>query len=85
MDVSSRSAVSRLTCEAGVTFTRGTEVTIQFDEEQYVGASIFLLASVLQTFLGLYCAVNSFSRLTAKTRKGVLKRWAPLAGEQSLL
>jgi type VI secretion system protein ImpG len=85
IDVSSRSAISRVTCEAGVTFARGTDVTIQFDDEQYVGTSIFLLASVLRTFLGLYCAVNSFSRLTAKTHKGVLKRWVPLSGEQSLL
>jgi hypothetical protein len=29
--------------------------------------------------------VNSFSRLTARTRKGVLKQWPPLAGEQILL
>ena len=58
---------------------------IEFDEEQYVGTGVFLLASVLRRFLGLYSAVNSFSRMTAKTRKGVLKQWPPLAGEQILL
>jgi len=83
--VSSRPAVSRVYSETGVTFCRGTDVTIQFDEDQYIGTGVFLLASVLERFLGLYCAVNSFSRLTATTRKGVLKQWAPLAGEQNLL
>ena len=48
-------------------------------------AGVFLLASVLQRFLGLYSAVNSFSRLTAKTKRGVLKQWAPMAGEQMVL
>jgi type VI secretion system protein ImpG len=84
-DITSRSCVSRVLSETGVTFCRGTDVTLEFDEEQYVGSGVFLLACVLQQFLGLYSAVNSFSRVTAKTRKGVLKQWSPLAGEQVLL
>lgn len=84
-DVTSRSAVSRVNSPAGVTFCRGTDVTIEFNEEQYVGTGVFLLSSVLQRFLGLYSAVNSFSRLTVRTRKGVLKQWPPLVGEQILL
>ncbi len=83
--VTSRSSISRVTSSTGVAFCRGTDVTLEFDEAQYVGAGVFLLACVLQRFLGLYAAVNSFSRLTARTRKGVLKQWPPLAGEQILL
>ena len=84
-DVTSRSCVSRVFSETGVTFCRGTDVTLQFDEDQYVGSGVFLLACVLQRFLGMYSAVNSFSRVTARTRKGVLKQWFPLAGDQILL
>jgi type VI secretion system protein ImpG len=83
--VTSRSAVSRVLSETGVTFCRGTDVTLEFDEDQYAGAGVFLLASILERFLGMYSAVNSFSRVTARTRKGVLKQWPPLAGEQFLL
>ncbi len=83
--VSSRSCLSRVVSDTGIAFCRGTEVTLEFDDEQYVGAGAFLLACVLQRFLGLYSAVNSFSRVIAKTRKGVLKQWPPLAGEQFLL
>ena len=84
-NVSSRSAVSRVNSPVGVTFCRGTDVTVDFDEEQYVGTGVFLLSSVLQRFMGLYSAVNSFTRLTARTKKGVLKQWPPLVGEQVLL
>jgi type VI secretion system protein ImpG len=83
--VTSRSSISRVRSSTGVAFCRGTDVTLEFDESQYVGTGVFLLASVLQRFLGLYAAVNSFSRLTARTGKGVLKQWPPLAGEQILL
>jgi type VI secretion system protein ImpG len=83
--VTSRSSISRVTSDTGVAFCRGTDVTLEFDDDQYVGAGVFLLASVLQRFLGLYSAVNSFSRVTAKTKKGVVKQWPPLAGEQILL
>jgi type VI secretion system protein ImpG len=83
--VSSRSSISRVTSPTGVAFCRGTDVILEFDEEQYVGTGVFLLACVLQRFLGLYSAVNSFSRVTARTRKGVIKQWPPLTGEQILL
>jgi type VI secretion system protein ImpG len=84
-DVSSHACVCRVTSETGVAFCRGTDVTIEFDEDQYVGTGVFLLSAVLERFLGLYSAVNSFSRFTVRTKKGVLKQWPPLAGEQILL
>jgi type VI secretion system protein ImpG len=85
VEVQSRSCVSRVNSDTGVAFCRGTDVTVDFDEDQYPGTGAFLLASVLQRFLGLYSAVNSFSRLTARTKRGVLKQWAPMAGEQIVL
>jgi type VI secretion system protein ImpG len=84
-DVQSRSAVSRVTSDTGVAFVRGTEVTIDFNEDHYSGTGVFMFASVLERFLGLYSAVNSFSRLTARTKRGVIKQWAPTVGEQMLL
>jgi type VI secretion system protein ImpG len=83
--VTSCSSISRVVSDTGVAFCRGTDVTVEFDEDQYVGTGVFLLSSVLHRFLGLYSAVNSYSRLTARTKTGVLKQWAPLAGEQVLL
>jgi type VI secretion system protein ImpG len=84
--IASRSAVSRILSPTGVTFCRGIDVDIEFDEEQFVGSGVFLFAAVLERFLGLYAGMNSFSRLTARVaRKGELKQWPPRAGEQILL
>ncbi len=68
-------------------FTRGLEVTIEFDETKYAGVSMYLFAAVLEQFLGLYVSINSFSQLVArvKQREGELKRWPPRAGDQPLL
>ncbi|MGH9345391.1 MAG: type VI secretion system baseplate subunit TssF [Terriglobia bacterium] len=68
-------------------FCRGTEVTIEFDEEKYIGSGVFLFANVLERFLGLYASLNSFSQLVAitKQREEPLKRWPPRAGDQILL
>ncbi len=87
VSLNSKPAVSRVLSESGIAFCRGIDVEIEFDEEQYAGSGVFLFASVLERFFGLYSAMNSFSRLTARTiqRKGVLKQWPALAGEQRIL
>ena len=66
---------------------RGLEVSIDFDEQNFVGSGVFLFASVLERFLALYASMNSFSQLVASTkqREGVLSRWPPRAGEQIVL
>ncbi|HVF91052.1 MAG TPA: type VI secretion system baseplate subunit TssF [Blastocatellia bacterium] len=86
-DISSRRVVRQTGSRIGTGFVRGVETTVEFDEEQYVGSSIFLFASVLERFFGLYASVNSFSQLVARTkqREEVLKRWPPIAGDQILL
>ncbi len=70
--------------EGGI--VRGLEVTIQFDEARFHGNGLFVLASVLERFLGLYCSINSFTRLVATTRqRGELKRWPGRAGDRLIL
>ncbi len=78
---------ARVISEGGIAFVRGTRVEMTFDEEQFVGGGVYLFASVLERFLGLYVSMNSFSQLVAKTtqRKEILKEWPPRAGEAVLL
>ena len=68
-------------------FCRGTEVTLEFDEEMYVGGGAFLLAAVLERFFALYASVNSFTQLRIKSRQreGVWKQWPPTVGEKIVL
>jgi len=85
--VSSRRHFARVISESGIGFVRGQRVEIEFDEEQYVGGGIFLFASVIENFLGLYASINSFSQLVARTqqREEVLREWPPRAGQAILL
>ena len=85
--VTSRRVVGRPSTMPWNGFCRGMEVTIEFDETKYVGSGVFLFASVLEQFLGLYASLNSFTQLIATTpqREAPLKRWPPRAGEQILL
>jgi len=67
-------------------FCRGVEVTVEFDEQRYLGTGVMLFASVLERFLGLYATINSFSQLVGKTKGGgVFKTWAPREGEHAML
>jgi type VI secretion system protein ImpG len=86
-DIRSRRVVGRPPSMGWNGFCRGIEVTIEFDEEKYVGSSVFLFASVLERFLGLYSSLNSFSQLIAisKQREEPLKRWPPRTGDQILI
>ncbi|HWQ33710.1 MAG TPA: type VI secretion system baseplate subunit TssF [Blastocatellia bacterium] len=85
--VSSRRVTRQTGSRVGTGFVRGIETTIEFDEDQFVGTGVFLLASVLERFLGLYASLNSFNQLVARTRQREkeLKKWPPRMGEQILL
>ena len=88
--VECRRVVGRADESSGETgFVRGLEVTVRFNEDRFAGNSVFLLASVLERFFGLYVSINSFTRMVAVVSTGnrdrVLKRWACRAGEKILL
>ncbi len=71
----------------GQSFCRGLQVTVEFDEDKYVGTGLYLFANVLERFLGQYVSVNSFSQLVAKIaqRREALKKWPPRNGNRVLL
>jgi Uncharacterized protein conserved in bacteria len=73
--------------DSGISFARGTKVEMEFDEEQFVGGGVYLFASVLEHFLGLYVTLNSFSQLIASSRqrKEVIQEWPPRAGQKILM
>ncbi|MBI5590673.1 MAG: type VI secretion system baseplate subunit TssF [Deltaproteobacteria bacterium] len=86
------SGITRLTSRyvtkrMGQSIGRGVQVTIEFDEDKYVGTGVFLFAGILERFLGQYVSVNSFSQMVAKTiqKKEVLKAWTPRSGNRILL
>jgi type VI secretion system protein ImpG len=71
----------------GLIPARGTQVEMEFDEQQFAGSGLYLFTAILDRFLSSYATMNSFSQLTAKStlRKEALGKWPPRAGTQALL
>lgn len=76
-----------LNIDGRTTLCRGTEIEIEIDDANFTGSSSFLFATVLEHFFGLYCSINSFTRLLVKrkNKEGYLKKCPPRAGEKTLL
>jgi len=87
LSVTSRPALTQVTSEEGVSFVRGRRVEIEFDEEQFAGGGVYLFASLLERFLGLYVTMNSFTILAASTRqrKEPFRPWPPRTGNRVLV
>ena len=87
LNLNARPITAPIQIDNSVVLCRGTEVTIELDSMMLNGASPLLFASIIERFLGLYCSLNSFTRLiaTMSGRDGELKRWPPRAGEKALL
>jgi type VI secretion system protein ImpG len=87
MGVASRRVAGRTGNRLGHTLSLGVEVEVRFDEDAFAGAGAFLMACVLERFLGAYVTINSFTRLKAvsKQRDGVWKQWPPRCGDRTLL
>lgn len=75
------------TMRMGRSFCRGVEVTIVFNEDKFVGSSVYLFSAVLDRFLSQYVSINSFTRLVVKSvqRMGVIKAWPPRSGSRVLI
>ncbi|UNM05897.1 MAG: type VI secretion system baseplate subunit TssF [Holosporaceae bacterium] len=69
-------------------FTKGTKITLTFDEDDALGSTgIFLFSHVLSHFFGLYTQINSFIELTVKNKgkERILKAWPPRTGTKRLI
>ena len=76
-----------ITKKIGPSICRGVKVTLELDKDKFVGAGLFLFASVLERLFGQYISVNSFSQLAVKISqsKEILKEWPPRSGNRRLL
>jgi type VI secretion system protein ImpG len=64
-------------------FVRGMDITVTLDENAFVGAGMYLFASVLDRFFALYCGPNSFTRLTlrSKQQEQEIAKWPARTGQ----
>ncbi len=66
---------------------RGLKAELELSESGFAAeGEMYLFASILSRFFGLYTSLNSFSRLEVKSaEKGEIYRFPPMAGRQVLL
>lgn len=85
--LASQPGTARLRVAGHDAFCRGIDVALTFDETCFSGNGIYLAASVLEYFLGMYAGVNSFTRLTARVtgQTGALKTWPARAGDRPIV
>lgn len=85
--VQAKAISAPLAIDGHTAMCRGIEITINIDDSQLSGSSVYLFSSMLEHFFGLYCSINSFTRLLIKTKnkEGYLKKCPPRAGEKILL
>jgi type VI secretion system protein ImpG len=79
--------VRRVGLDAWRGFTQGTAVELTFKSHSFSGGGALLFASVLNEFLALYTAVNSFIVLSIKKEEqtGIWKTWKLNRGDKFLL
>lgn len=85
--VESRKAIRQIGGRVGTGFIRGLETTITVDEEEYVGSGMYIFASVLERFLGLYSSLNSFNQMVLRSeqREEDIMIFPARAGQQEIL
>lgn len=85
--VKSDAAFARVAAPHGMAFARGRRIELEFDEDQFPGGGMYLMASVLDRFLALYANMNSFTQVAVRSRqrRRTVVEWPPRAGWRALL
>ena len=88
VDVQTEKITRRIGWRAGG-FGRGLAVGVTIDESRLAGLGGYLLAAVLDRFLGMYVSLNSFTELTVQSQQRKNQeepwKWPTRSGERALL
>lgn len=78
--------IRRVDLPGPITFARGLEITVLFDESAFEGQGVFVLGSVLEQFFAKYVSLNSFTEtvVTTQQRKEIM-RWPAQMGKRQIL
>lgn len=85
-ELSVRTVMHRIDAAHRSAWCMGSDVSLLFDESDATG-SRYLFAAVLERFLALHAAANSFTAVTAlsQQRKNRMAQWAPRTGTRPLI
>ncbi len=84
--VKHRPIVRRVETPGPITFARGLEITLLFDEAAFEGQGVCVLGAVLEQFFTRHVSLNSFTEtvITTQQRKEIM-RWPAQMGRRQIL
>jgi type VI secretion system protein ImpG len=85
--IDTQQAMAQVKADGITALCRVLDVSLTLDEDRFQGQGLYLFASVMERFFALYAPLNSFTRLTLRTkrRQAPIKIWLPRAGEKILV
>ena len=86
LTVKSKPVIRRVAAPGPISFARGLEITLTFDEAAFEGVGVFILGSVLEQFFAKYVSLNSFTETVIRTKqRGEIIRWPTRMGIRQVL
>ncbi|MGS0743824.1 type VI secretion system baseplate subunit TssF [Glaciimonas sp. GG7] len=84
--ITSRPVTRRMPSPGPITFGRGIEISVTFDDDAFEGSGAFLLGAVLSQFFCQYVSINTFTETVVKTlARGEIMRWPAREGVCAIL
>lgn len=76
----------RMPLPGPISFGRGLEVRLTFDENHFEGYGVFLMGAVLARFFQRFASINSFTETVLLTdRRNEVMRWPAIIGNRKVL
>lgn len=86
LSVQSKPIIRRVRTPGPITFARGLEITLTFDELAFEGTGIFVIGAVLEQFFAKYVSLNSFTETVIKSQqRGSIMVWPAQVGRRQIL
>jgi type VI secretion system protein ImpG len=86
LSIRSRPVARRVHAPGPITFARGLELTLRFDESAFEGSGIILLGAVLEQFFRRYVSINAFTETVIESLdRGEIVRWPARIGRRETI
>ena len=83
LSIRSQPVVRRIDLPGPITFGRGLELSLRFDESAFEGSGVILLGSVLEQFFARYVSINAFTETVIESiDRGEIMRWPARIGKR---
>ncbi len=84
--ITTQAITRRIPLAGPITFGRGLEVSVTFNESDFEGSGVFLLGAVLEQFFSKFVSINSFTETVIRSHdRGEIIRWPARIGRRQTL